>query len=42
LLEQGTFTYDQAFLLDEQVRKLHPAERGLDTGFYEFDRNKVK
>ncbi|WP_392462520.1 peptidase U32 family protein [Streptococcus parasuis] len=42
LLGQGTFTYDQAFLLDEQVRKLHPAERGLDTGFYEFDRNKVK
>lgn len=42
LLEQGTFTYDQAFLLDEQVCKLHPAERGLDTGFYEFDRNKVK
>jgi collagenase-like PrtC family protease len=42
LLEQGTFTYDRAFLLDEQVRKLHPAKRGLDTGFYEFDRNKVK
>ena len=42
LLEQGTFTYDQAFLLDEQVRKLQPAERGLDTGCYEFDRNKDK
>lgn len=42
ILQAGTFTYDQAFLLDEQIRKLHPAERGLDTGFYEYDRNKIK
>lgn len=41
-IEKGQFSYDQAFLLDEQVRRLHPAQRGLDTGFYEFDRNKVK
>jgi collagenase-like PrtC family protease len=42
LLEKGQFSYDQAFLFDEEIRKLHPQERGLDTGFYEFDRNKVK
>ena len=42
LIEAGQFSQDQAFLMDEQIRKLHPAERGLDTGFYEFDRNKVK
>lgn len=42
LIEKGQFSYDQAFLLDEQVRKLHPQERGLDTGFYGFSRNKVK
>ncbi|KXT75734.1 peptidase U32 family protein [Streptococcus sp. DD12] len=42
LLAKGEFSQDQAFLLDEAVRKHHPKERGLDTGFYEFDRNKVK
>lgn len=42
LLEKDQFSYDQAFLFDEVIRKLHPQERGLDTGFYEFDRNKVK
>ncbi len=38
----GTFSQDQAFVLDEQLRKYHPEKRGLDTGFYDFDRNKVK
>ena len=42
LIAKGEFSYDQAFLFDEQVRKLHPVQRGLDTGFYEFARNKVK
>ncbi len=42
LLVKGEFSQDQAFLLDEAIRKYHPKERGLDTGFYEFDRNKVK
>ncbi|MGT2910565.1 peptidase U32 family protein [Streptococcus cameli] len=42
LLEKDALTYDQLFYLEEQVRKLHPKERGLDTGFYEYDRNKVK
>lgn len=42
LAEAGELTYDRAFLLDEQVRALHPKERGLDTGFYEYDRHQVK
>lgn len=41
-IEAGTFTQDQAFVLDEQVRRYHPAGRGLDTGFYEFDPSLVK
>ena len=42
LIEKGQFSYDQAFLLEEEVRKLHPVERGLDTGFYDYDKDKVK
>lgn len=42
MVEAGEMTYDRAFLLDEQIRNLHPKERGLDTGFYEYDRDKVK
>lgn len=42
LMEKGEFSLDQAFVLDEQIREFHPKERGLDTGFYEYDRNKVK
>ncbi len=42
LIEKGEFTLNQATLFNEQIRTLHPAQRGLDTGFYEFDRNKVK
>ncbi|WP_303973728.1 peptidase U32 family protein [Streptococcus merionis] len=41
-IEAGTFTQDQAFVLDEQIRQLHPTGRGLDTGFYEFDPDMVK
>ncbi|SDB26675.1 Collagenase-like protease, PrtC family [Streptococcus henryi] len=42
LIQAGEFSQDQAFVLDEEVRKLHPAGRGLDTGFYEFDPKTVK
>ncbi|MGT2751103.1 peptidase U32 family protein [Streptococcus orisasini] len=42
LIEEGSFTQDQAFLFDEEIRKLHPKGRGLDTGFYDFDPNLVK
>ena len=42
LIKKGQFSYDQAFLLEEEMRKLHPAERGLDTGFYDYDKDKVK
>lgn len=42
LMQAGQFSQDQAYVLDEEVRKLHPAGRGLDTGFYEFDPKTVK
>ena len=42
LLEKGEFTHDQAFLLDELVHKLHPKNRFLDTGFYDYDPDMVK
>lgn len=41
-IEAGTFDQNQAFLLEEELRKYHPSQRGLDTGFYDFDRDKVK
>ena len=42
LLDPGTFTSDQAFLLDEQIHQLHPNNRFLDTGFYDYDPDMVK
>lgn len=42
LVEKGEFTSDQAFLFDQEIRKLHPQNRGLDTGFYEYDADMVK
>lgn len=42
LINKGEFTHDQAFVLDEAVRKLHPHNRQLDTGFYEYDPDMVK
>lgn len=42
LLEKGMFTQDQAFLFDEEIRKYHPKNRNLDTGFYEYDPDMVK
>ena len=42
LIQNGTFTQDQAYLFDEEIRKLHPANRGLDTGFYDYEPDRVK
>ncbi|MFC3932848.1 peptidase U32 family protein [Streptococcus dentapri] len=42
LIEAGKWSSDQAFLFDEKIRKLHPANRNLDTGFYDFDPDLVK
>lgn len=42
LLEKGEWTDKQLFLLEEEVKKFHPKERGLDTGFYDFDRHTVQ
>ena len=42
LIQKGTFTQDQAYLFDEEIRKLHPANRGLDTGFYDYEPDRVK
>lgn len=37
LIEAGKFSSDQAFVLDEAIHKLHPKNRFLDTGFYDYD-----
>lgn len=42
LMQEGTFSQDQAFLFDEEIHRLHPVGRGLDTGFYVFDPDTVK
>ncbi|MGT2930287.1 peptidase U32 family protein [Streptococcus dentasini] len=42
LIVTGQWSSDQAFLFDESIRKLHPANRNLDTGFYDFDPDLVK
>ena len=42
LMQEGTFSQDQAFLFDEEIHCLHPIGRGLDTGFYDFDPDTVK
>ena len=39
LVESGK---EQAAVLSEQVAQLHPAERGLDTGFYAIDPDDIK
>jgi collagenase-like PrtC family protease len=41
-IQAGTWTNEQAQVLEEAVRKLHPAHRGLDTGFYLLDPKIVK
>ena len=42
IIEAGEFSQDQAFLFDEAIHKLHPANRGLDTGFYDYEPDRVK
>ena len=42
LIEKGEFSHDQAFLLDDLLHKLHPKNRFLDTGFYDYDPDMVK
>ena len=42
LLEAGQFTQEEAEKLDQEVHLHHPAGRGLDTGFYDFDPKTVK
>ncbi|MGY3729286.1 peptidase U32 family protein [Lactococcus termiticola] len=42
LVEAGELTADKAFMLDEQVRKLHPVGRTLGTGFYNVDPDTIK
>lgn len=42
LMEAGQFSQDQAFVFDEAIRKLHPANRGLSTGFYDYEPDRVK
>ncbi|MEY8435480.1 peptidase U32 family protein [Streptococcus hyointestinalis] len=42
LMQEDTFSQDQAFLFDEEIHRLHPVGRGLDTGFYDFDPDTVK
>lgn len=42
LMQEGAFSQDQAFLFDEEIHRLHPVGRGLDTGFYDFDPDTVK
>lgn len=38
----GTWDETQAKALDEKLRALHPDKRGLDTGFYYLDPNKIR
>jgi collagenase-like PrtC family protease len=42
LVESGEWQAEQAAVLSEQVAQLHPAERGLDTGFYAIDPDDIK
>lgn len=42
LIETDEFTQDQAFLLDEEIRKLHPRGHIFGTGFHEFDPEEMK
>lgn len=42
LIEAGTFTAMAAAELEAQLAVLHPANRGLDTGFYYVDPKKIR
>lgn len=41
-IEAGTWNEALAAALDQQVRQLHPANRGLDAGFYFIDPAEIK
>jgi collagenase-like PrtC family protease len=41
-ITSGTWNEEKAHEFDEKVRQLHPQNRGLDTGFFDFDPEKVK
>lgn len=41
-IEEGNFTAEKAYQLEEEVRKLHPAGRTLSHGFYDLDPDKIK
>ncbi len=41
-IENNTWNDEKALILENEVKKLHPKIRGLDTGFYLFDPNIVK
>ena len=42
LLEAGGITPIQAFVLDEEIRSLHPTGRTLGHGFYDLDPDEIK
>lgn len=42
LIEEGAWTTTLAEELNQQVARLHPEKRGLDTGFYYVDPSKIK
>ncbi|MGT2908165.1 peptidase U32 family protein [Streptococcus dentiloxodontae] len=42
LIQKGSFSQDQAYLFDQEIRKLHPHNRNLDTGFYDYTPDMVK
>ena len=42
LLEAGGLTPIQAFVLDEEIRSLHPTGRTLAHGFYDLDPDEIK
>lgn len=41
-LEAGSWSEEQAKAAAETIQQLHPAERGLDTGFYHLDPEAIK
>ncbi|MGG5314463.1 peptidase U32 family protein [Enterococcus sp. AZ072] len=41
-LEAGNWSEEQAKAVEETIQQFHPAERGLDTGFYHLDPEAIK
>ncbi|MBR7928166.1 U32 family peptidase [Aerococcaceae bacterium zg-ZUI334] len=42
LIEKGNWSEEQGDVLEAQIRQLHPANRGVDTGFFLYEPNFVK